>query len=297
MSEVTVVIPSRGRPEYLADAVASALAEGPADVIVVEDGTRRVGGETVFGARLIQLRYVGRAAARNAGAESASTPYVAFLDADDLALPGRLERGLEALADAPDAVLAFGRVEAVGPDCEQLAEQTEAEGDRVDMLIARGFSYESVLKDCPIYTSATIVRRERFLAEGGYDLRLDGYEDLDLYLRLARQGGLALCAGGPVARHRRHAANTPSGHLYACMLRLADVHLSELELSAEARRALHERRVDALWGLGDFEGARRAARRAARTDPALLSQPRFVKRLGGSALPVGTLRALRARRS
>src|SRR5205807_660583 len=61
----------------------------------------------------------------------------------------------------------------------------------------------------PIYTSATLVGRDAFLAVGGYDEALDAYEDLDLYLRLAQAGPLVPCPGGPVAVYRLHGENTP----------------------------------------------------------------------------------------
>jgi glycosyltransferase involved in cell wall biosynthesis len=241
------------------------------------------------------MPYVGRAVARNVGARAASAPFVAFLDADDVSLPGRLERERSTLEWTPEAVLCFGRVEAIGRDSEPLPAESETEQARLDALFDRGFSYESLLVDCPIYTSGTMVRREPFLALGGYDVRFDGYEDLELYLRLARSHGIAFCGGGPVARHRRHAGNTGSDHLYACALRLAEAHLPVA--SDGERGALLERRIDSLWGLGDFGGARRSALQALAARPSLLGDRRFAKRLGASLLPIGALQALRRRRA
>lgn len=297
MSEVTVVVPTRGRPDHLAEALESVAGERAAEVIVLEDGTRHVEEAMVRGARLIRLPYVGRAGARNLGVEAARTPYVAFLDADDVSLPGRFERQVEALEAAPQAVLCFGRVEAIDSDSRPIPKQTATESERVERLFERGLTYESMLVDCPVYTSSTMVRRDAFLAVGGYDRRFDGYEDLDLYLRLARARRIVYCPGDPVARHRRHAGNTPSDHLYACALRLAEAHLAEASPSPDARRRLLERRVDSLWGLGDFRGARRSALEALRAEPALLRDARFAKRLAASALPSEALEALRRLRS
>jgi GT2 family glycosyltransferase len=140
-----------------------------------------------------------------------------------------------------------------------------------------------------------MVRRDAFLAVGGYDPHLDAYEDTDLYLRLSLAGRLVGVPGDPVSAHRRHAGNTPSDAFYRGSLYIVDKHLAHAP--PEARRLLLERRVDALWGLGDFHAARRAAIDALRAEPRLLRHARFRRRLAGSLLPVSGLRALRARRA
>ena len=288
-SEVTVVVPTLGASPYLHGAVESALAEEPAEVIVVVNGGADV---EVPGARVLRRPEPGRSAARNEGVEAARTPYVAFLDDDDIALPGRLERQREPLARDPGAVLSFGRVRVVDDDGRSFDDWNRLLGDRFERLEGGRAGYADLLAaQAPIYTSATLVRRDAFLAAGGYDPRFEAYEDLDLYLRLARAGRLAPVGGEPVAVYRLHGANTPSPRLYEGALAVAVKHLPDAR--GRARRLLLERRVDALWGLGRFVEARQAALRAATSEPLLLGHPRFAKRLASSALPK---RALEARR-
>src|SRR5213078_223155 len=62
------------------------------------------------------------------------------------------------------------------------------------------------------------------------------YEDLDLYLRLARAGDLLPVDGEPVTTYRLHGANTPSPRLYEGALRVAEKHLPRTSRRA-ARRA------------------------------------------------------------
>lgn len=292
MSVVTVVVPIRGPTTYLGEALES-LAGQNAEVLVVEDGTRVVRDSDVAGGTLLRLPWVGRSAARNAGVRAASTPFVAFLDADDAALPGRIERQLEALENVPDGALAFGRIEGINDDGSPFEALTELEAERYDRLLERGPTYASLLVDCPVYTSTTMVRREPFLAAGGYDPRHDAYEDLDLYLRLARRWPLVPTPGGPVSRYRRHPGNTTSPTLYAGALRVADAHLSEA--APDERRLLVERRLDCLWGLGAFEEWRSTAIAEVRRDPRLLAHRRLLKRLPALAAPTGALRTARAR--
>ena len=278
-SEVTVVIPTLGTSPYLREAVESALAEGPAGVIVVVNGGAEV---ELDGVRILRREEADRSAARNLGVEETRTPLVAFLDDDDLALPGRLERQRAALDEAWWAPLAFGRVRVVDGDGRPLDDWNRLLDRRFARLARAGAaSYEDVLAvQAPIYTSATMVRRDAFLAVGGFDSAFDANEDLDLYLRLARIGDLLPVDGEPVTTYRLHGANTPSPRLYDGALRVAEKHLPRT--TGRARRLLLERRVDALWGLGRFADARRAALRALLEEPRLLLRPRFAKRLAGT---------------
>jgi glycosyltransferase involved in cell wall biosynthesis len=281
-SDVTVVIPTLGASPYLREAVESALAELPAEVIVVANGGAEV---ELDGVRILRLEEADRSAARNLGVEQARTPLVAFLDDDDVALTGRLERQHAALADAWWAPLAFGRVRVVDGDGHALEDWNRLLDRRFARLVRTGAaSYEDVLAvQAPIYTSATMVRRDAFLAVGGFDSAFDAYEDLDLYLRLARIGDLLPVAGEPVTTYRLHGSNTPSPRLYDGALRVAEKHLSETT-TGRARRLLLERRVDALWGLERYDEARRGALRALVEEPSLLLHPRFARRLAGLAL-------------
>lgn len=301
MTPVTMVIPTRAPSPYLDEAVASVAVDGAeVEVIVVEDGTRDVDAKTLSRLiptlRVLALPHVGRSEARNAGVRAAETELVAFLDADDVSLPGRLARQAAALTRSA-AGLAFGRVESIDEASRPLPAESEIERRRFDRLLARGAGLESLLVDCPIYTSATMVRRDAFLELGGYRVELDAYEDLDLYLRMTETFGLVPCDGEPVALHRLHPGNTPSDSLFAGSVRLAQLHLRDGVRRPRALRLLREREIDGLWSLGDFSSARRLARRALAQDPGIVSLPRFRRRLLAYALPVAVLRAIRAART
>jgi glycosyltransferase involved in cell wall biosynthesis len=219
---------------------------------------------------VVVVEHVGRSAARNRGVEEARTELVAFLDDDDLVVPGRLARQVEALGQV---ALTFGRVTVVDGDGRPRADW--------NALLERRFPsgnvgpVEMLSGQTPIYTSATLVRRQAFLEAGGYDPRLDAYEDLDLYLRLAP---LVPTPGPPVALYRLHGENTPSDRLYEGVLAVTEKHLPQAQ--GALRRALLARRIDALWGLRRLRGE---AVQAALSEPLLLGNPHFLVRLVGSA--------------
>ena len=255
-------------------------------MIVVEDGTEGV--EARDGVRLVRLSHVRRSRARNSGVEAAGTPYVAFLDEDDLCLPGRLERQRAALERAPGAAMAYGEVVVVDERLAPIADWNDVLMPRLEQLISAGSSYEAIAElGGPLYLSATLVRRDAFLAADGFDPEFDAHEDLDLYLRLASGSGLVPTPGGPVTLYRVHGTNTPSDELYRGTLGVTAKHLPTA--TGRARRALLERRVDALWSLGEFGRARREALAAALSEPALFGHPRFMKRLLGLAAPTRVL--------
>ena len=195
-----MVIPAHGPGPYLAEAVASALAEEPAEVLVVEDGTAGVVEEHLGGARLLRLPHVRRSRARNAGVEAARTPFVAFLDEDDRCLSGRLELQRACLDATPSAVMCFGRVRVIRTNGSADASQTHALQEGYRRLAARGPDFAAVAEfGGPLYTSATMIRRDAFLARDGFDPAFDAYEDLDLYLRLARERALVPCTDQAVS--------------------------------------------------------------------------------------------------
>jgi glycosyltransferase involved in cell wall biosynthesis len=271
-----------------------ASVQGADEVLVVEDGgSDDAAHRGLEDATVILLPRVGRSAARNAGVEAASGDYVAFLDADDVSLPDRIPRQRDALDANPEAVLCFGAVRVVDDRLDPIERWRTILEPRYEQLVEGGADYEAILAShCPIYTSATMVRRAPFLDSGGYDRRIDAYEDLDLYLRLARHGPLVPAPGGPVTLYRVHGQNTDSDRLFAGSLAVAQKHLDD-GVEGQARRLLIERRLDALWGLGRFGQVRRASAKAVLRDPLIVTDPRFLKRAAGSLLPTPLLRARR----
>jgi glycosyltransferase involved in cell wall biosynthesis len=108
---LSVVIPTWNRAHVVCDAVESALAQkaGRVEVLVVDDGSTDGTAELLarrFGPRVRLLRTAGRVgagAARNAGVREARGEFIAFLDSDDVWLPGKLDAELRALARFPGA--------------------------------------------------------------------------------------------------------------------------------------------------------------------------------------------------
>lgn len=103
-----VVIPAWNAQETIAEALDSVLRQdiAPAEVVVVDDGSSDATADVVrsFGAlvRLVQQSNQGCGTATNAGLACVSAPITAFLDADDVWLPGKAAAQLGRLAECAE---------------------------------------------------------------------------------------------------------------------------------------------------------------------------------------------------
>ena len=142
----SVVIPTRNRADLVVLAARSCLEQDGVDleVIVVDDG----GDDDTEAALAVlpgPLRYVrqewgGRAVARNHGAKLARADVLAFLDSDDLALPGRFVRQLRRL---DRAVAVWGQVEIIDEGGSKLGAETARYQKLVTAGATRGTSPSS----------------------------------------------------------------------------------------------------------------------------------------------------------
>lgn len=109
--KLSVIIPTWNRAQLVCDAINSALNQRPGDVevIVVDDASKDDTTEVltrIYGDRIQLLRLnqrSGAGAARNAGVALARGEFVAFLDSDDVWLPGKFDAELQVFARFPDA--------------------------------------------------------------------------------------------------------------------------------------------------------------------------------------------------
>lgn len=118
------MIPVRDGERYLGAAIESALAQRPAEVIVVDDGSGdgSAGLANSFGepVHVVSQPPRGIAAARNRGVAESRGDYLAFLDADDWWTPEAVNSQLRAFAADEMLELVFGHVrEFVSPDLDE----------------------------------------------------------------------------------------------------------------------------------------------------------------------------------
>lgn len=163
------------------------------DIIVVDDGSTDMSAAIVMEhasrdrrIRLLRQKNSGVAAARNLGAASTGAEFLAFIDADDLWAPSKVERQLSALAaGGPRAGLAycwFAMMDAEGRVLS-LDNRPLIEGRVLRCMCRNNFVGNG---------SSMMLRRAAFLAAGGFDPSLrasgaQGCEDMLMCMRVAEQ--------------------------------------------------------------------------------------------------------------
>lgn len=203
---VSWLMPVRDGGAWVHGAAASALAEcGPEDELVVVDDGSREPPALPADPRLRLLRQPPRgiSAALEAGRAAARGRFVARLDADDEALPGRIEAQLAAFAADASLVAVGGR----GRWREPVPEGMALYLDWINGLCGEGAAalHRELLVESPLLHPATTLRADALAAVGGWR-SLDGPEDYDLWLRLADAGGRLGAVDRDVVRLRDHPA-------------------------------------------------------------------------------------------
>lgn len=206
-TDVAVVIPTYQYGHYVGRAIESALGQSrpPAEVIVVDDGstddTASVLARYAPHVRLLRQENRGVAGARNAGILASTAPLLAFLDADDVWEPTKLEAQVRRWQAEPHIGLVHCGVLRVDSDGHVIARQTEGAQGQVaeDLLLLRT---PGILGG----GSGVMVPRAVLEAVGRYDERLSTSADWDLYLRIALSFPVAFVPD-PLVRYTVHGRN------------------------------------------------------------------------------------------
>jgi glycosyltransferase involved in cell wall biosynthesis len=215
---ISLVIPAYNSEHFIRAALESASGGScvPAEIIVVDDASADRTGDVAaeFGARVVRLPFnAGPGAARNAGVIIARQPWIAFLDADDTWVDGKLAAQWQALQHWPDAGICFTDYDvraAYGAPyaCEMahdagylLAEPSDRTGSAA--RFERGALAKPLIRSMFIRQSSVLVYRALFIESGGYDERLRLSEDYDLFLRLAELAPAVAIERSLVVYHRR----------------------------------------------------------------------------------------------
>ena len=198
MIKVSVIIPVYTGSQFLARGLDSALHQNvPLEVIVVNDcspeNVDAVMAPYLARPEVVYLKNecnLGAADSRNRGVAQAKGEYVAFLDADDCWVEGKLEKQLAVLEES-GAVL-----------CATARELIRTDGREVGRVIPvpEKFSYRTLLKHNCVACSSVVMRREVALE---FPMRhaQDSHEDYILWLEVLRKYGEGRGINEPLLRY------------------------------------------------------------------------------------------------
>jgi len=226
---ISITIPAYNSTEFLADALASIEAQEFADreVLLIDDGSPAELKPPAL-VRYIRQPHLGASAARNRGIRESRGEFLAFLDIDDMWMPGHLSRLHAALVANPKAGIAQGGM-------RQLSNNRISGAYRMP------------------YIQSCLFRREVFDICGGLDETMCLGEDYDLMFRCWEKDILKINFDEVSFLYRRHSTNVSAGnnlrsHVMV-MKRRSDRIRSGLVDPAEKRR------FDFREYIGHTEGA------------------------------------------
>ncbi len=202
MPAVSVIIPAYNRARTLARAVDSVLGQSFRDfeLVLVDDGstdgTRELAEEYGNSIRYFHQENRGVSAARNRGIRESRSPWIAFLDSDDIWHRDKLLAQMDFMENNPEISIL------------QTDEIWIRRGVRVNpKKIHRkrgGWIFPDSLKLCLISPSAVIMDRRLFYEYGLFDEDMPACEDYDLWLRVTPDQEVGLIPEFHVTRYGGH---------------------------------------------------------------------------------------------
>ncbi|HRD54216.1 MAG TPA: glycosyltransferase, partial [Flavobacteriales bacterium] len=230
--DVDVVIPVFNTERYIAGALRSVLNQSkpPRRVVVVDDGSTDASAARIAEViasysgpttvDCIRKLNGGLSSARNFGIARCTSRYVAFLDADDVWEPAKLETQLRVFETS--AIERLGLVycayHVIGTEGEPLPDEPVVEPDEA----LRGDVFALLLEANRVSGSGSgvLILKSELDAAGDFDEELKAAEDWDMWLRLSQRCSFDYAAEDLVAI-RRHGASMQADkqHMLANLLR------------------------------------------------------------------------------
>lgn len=235
MTQVEVLLPIKSPAPWLEETLESLKVQTYTDwrLVAVIHGTDQKVNQVIShsfpNALIVNGRSEGDVASTlNAGLKMTNAPYIARIDADDLAARERLETQHNYLEDHPEVLAVGTGASLIGPNGENLGYRSQLEEPQ---QILKRLRWKS-----PLIHPSVMYRREKVLSIGGYSEFVANVEDYDLWLRLGALGPL----GGidlPLIKYRIHPNQITSSRAiprYA----LAEVGRSRVNLARVEKRSI-----------------------------------------------------------
>jgi len=195
---VSVIMPAWNAMRYIHAAIDSVLSQSFTDLelIVINDGSSDGDYKALEDidprVRVIDGERGGVSRARNLGMATARGRCIAFIDADDLWVPGKLKAQVDYLQEHPDVAIVFGELIRWWPDQRGAYPDPAPHYPTEDALrtpdpTRAGWLYRFILMGFPLGMITPVIRREVYERVGGFDVTLSRGEDYDFWLRCSRE--------------------------------------------------------------------------------------------------------------
>jgi teichuronic acid biosynthesis glycosyltransferase TuaG len=232
---VSVVVPTYNQAEYLRSAIDSVLTQDypSVELIVVDDGSTDATPDVLrdYGDAIILIRQPNRGAANalNEGIRAARGTYVCWLSSDDVFLPGKLRRQVDAFLDDPELAISFTGFVTIDAEGNDLRDRSDIQPVHPDLFVA-------VYWANPINGSTVMMPRAIFDQVGMFDESLRADVDGDMWLRVL-VGRRAQHIPGAYLKYRVHGASLSANKalMLASKSRVRSARLRDGSLVARLR--------------------------------------------------------------
>ena len=223
---VSCIVPTYNGEAYLCEALESIFAQTyqRLEVIVADDGSTdgtlevaaRYGGRV----RVVVQANAGPAAARNLGLRTASAPFLAFLDQDDVWHPEKLARQMAHFEARPELDVSVAHVQRFWT--AELPEQEQRFRDHRAATALPGY-----------ITGTLLARRRAFDVVGPFDAHVRFADSMEWFLRARERGVISELLPDVLLRHRMHGRNLSQAEAAGSR----DEFLRVLKVSLDRKRA------------------------------------------------------------
>jgi glycosyltransferase involved in cell wall biosynthesis len=256
---VSVIIPVRNGKEFIFEAIESVLQQNykSIEILVIDDGSNDFDYSTLqeedSRIRVIRLPGNGVSCARNVGMNASCGDLIAFLDADDVWLPGKIMAQVSCLQEYPEVGVVFGKFikwsrNDSGEFLPAADYVNEAEINSEVDFSRSGWIYCKLLLGLLVGMNTAMIRRNVLLNIGGFNESMSHGEDYDFWLRCSRVT-LMYSLNHELALYRVHDSSA--------MHRLSEINHLDILLNAAQLR----------WGLSNV-------------DESIIQKGEFNRRLG-----------------
>lgn len=231
---LSVIIPAHNAAATLGRAIDSVVTQTRPvfEIIVVDDGsvdaTAEVAAAYGPAVTILQQKNSQAAAARNTGISAAKGDWIAFLDADDVWLPIKVEQQCNTITKYPTVGVLAGGYQTESPQTGRRESSIRHASRWCDQVIKPG-SVDAFFLGTRLWTGTVMVRRD-VLGDDRFQPGLEPAEDRDLWIRLVGRSSvyissadLSVCVLEPGSLSRTNLQRD-----CLAMLRVIDRHRSHL---------------------------------------------------------------------
>jgi glycosyltransferase involved in cell wall biosynthesis len=210
---VSIIMPVYNRETFLNLAIISALSQTYKDIelVIIDDGSTDSSRDIIrkfsnsYPRRIVPLfqEHLGPTVARNNGIKKASGGFIAFLDSDDLLMPGKISRQIDIYSSCPSfsfIYTGYNLIDTNGKEFQRIYPDRYFSGNIYKKLW---------IKDNFISGGTIMVKKNNLHDVGLFDESLTGAENLDLRIKLSKIGPVGF-VNDILYSYRRHDSNLSS---------------------------------------------------------------------------------------